>query len=212
MKIAALALAFMGVACSAPEMLEIPYPPDTPNNWKKFSTSTIAGTDCPILEGEYLEPPSIYRSGKEVRHIPKDNMDLYGGYIPFHLGERNELSVNEMNLTSHRFVIRQPNATQFYFFYLIEQTNTLVEYHFRSEEGDFECQAGHIEFPKITRYGMIEGRSMNFQIRNILLKDKSGALVIQSTRGPYRGNPSKAEKEFSYEFFRYSKANSAGFK
>ncbi len=65
-------------------------------------------------------------------------------------------------------------------------------------------------FPIISYYVMIEGRSLNFQVRNILLKDETGALVIQSTRGPFRGNPAKAEKKFMYEFFRYPQANEVG--
>jgi len=209
-ELAALALAFSSVACSVPERLAIPPPPDPPTGWNQFSMSTVSGTDCPILEGEYLEPPSIYRSGKEAKYIPKDNMDLYSGYIPFHLAERKDLAVNEIGLTSDHFLIRQPDVTQFYFLYLNEQTKNIVEYHFQSDEGDFKCNGGYIEFPNYTVYGMIEGTSVNFQIRNIIVKDNAGALIIQSTRGPFRGNPSKVTNEFMYEFFRYSAANGVG--
>jgi len=198
-----IAAVFSGVACSAPDRLEIPPLPGPPSAWTQFSTSSIPESDCPMIQGEYLEPPSIYRSGKESKYLPKDNLDLYGGYIPFHLAERKELVENEMGLTSNRFAIQQPDPTHFYFFYLNEQTGNPVEYHFRSENGAFQCHDGYIEFPNYSTYGMIEGRSVNFQIRNVLLKDKEGALVIQSTRGPYRGNPGKAEKKFMFEFFRY---------
>ncbi len=169
--------------------------------------SSIPGTNCPDLAGEYSEHPLIYRSGKELKYISGDNFDLYSSYIPFHLGERRELAANDMDLATDHFVIRQPDATQFYFVYRSEQTGSLVEYHFRSTEADFECQAGYIEFPNYTIYGMIEGRSVNFQIRNTVNRDKGGALIIQSTRGPFRGNAGKISNEFSYEFFRYPNAS-----
>jgi len=210
-EIAIVALVFSSVACSAPDKLELPILPDAPNEWIQFSRSTIPGSDCPAIEGVYLEPPSIQRSGNDNKYLPKDTSWLFIGYIPLHLAERKVLTASTHNISKNSFAIRQPDATHFYFSFLNHQATAISEYYFRSDEGDFDCHDGYIEFPRITRYGMIEGRSVNFQIRNILLKDKSGALVIQSTRGPYRGNPSKAEKEFSHEFFRYTKANSAGF-
>jgi len=208
---AVVALVLYCASCSLPDELEIPPLPGPPDDWHGFSTSTIPGSDCPMIEGEYFEPPSIQRSKNNRKYIPKDNLWLFSGYIPLHLADRQVLAKSKLNIRKNSFVIRQPDASHFYFSFLNHQATSVSEYYFKSDEGDFDCHDGYIEFPKITRYGMIEGRSVNFQIRNILLKDKSGALVIQSTRGPYRGNPSKVEKEFSHEFFRYTKANSAGF-
>jgi len=208
-EITTLILMFSTAACSAPDRLEMPSFPDPPTNWKTFSLSSIPGSNCPNIEGEYSEPPLIYRSGKKAKYTPTDKFDLYSSYIPFHLGERRELEANDLDLARDHFVIRQPDVTQFYFVYLNELTRSLVEYHFRSTEGDFECKNGYIEFPNYTTYGMIEGRSVNFQIRNVVVMDETGALVIQSTRGPYRGELSNAKKEFSFEFLRYSASDSA---
>ena len=151
----------------------------------------------------YSQPPLISRSGKEASFIPKDISGLYSSYIPFHLGDRRELKANDIGLDSDHFAILQPDATQFYFLYLNEYSGSLVEYHFRSTEGDFECQDGYVEFPHFTTYGMIEGKSVNFQIRNILIKDAGGSLVIQSTRGPFRGGVTNGVGEFTFEFFQY---------
>ena len=208
-EITALILMVSSVACSAPDRLEMPPIPDPPPNWKSFSLSFSPESNCPNLEGEYSEPPLIYRSGKKAKYTPSDNFDLYSSYIPFHLGERRELEANDSDLAKDHFVIRQPDDTQFYFVYLNEHTRSLVEYYFRSTEGDFECQNGYIEFPNYTTYGMIEGRSVNFQIRNVVLMDETGALVIQSTRGPFRGKLSNTKQEFTFEFFRYSSSDVA---
>ena len=79
-----------------------------------------------------------------------------------------------------------------------------MDYHFKTVEGDFTCRKGHVEFPVVKNNMMIEGVSMNFQIRNALVQDKNGALVIHSTRGPFQGNESSSSRGFSYEFIRYS--------
>lgn len=202
---AALIIVFLSVACSAKERLEMPPIPEPPSNWKAYNWSTISGTICPKLAGEYSEPPLINRSGKEAGFIPNDSFDLYSSYIPFHLGERRELESNDLNLVSDHFVIQQPDSTQFYFVYLNEQTGFLVEYRFRASEGDYECKGGYIEFPIYSTFGMIEGRTVNFQIRNIVVKDESGAFVIQSTRGPSRETSTNSINEFLFEFFQYPK-------
>lgn len=204
--IAALLIVFSGVACSAKERLEMPPIPDPPADWKPFSWSTIPGTICPKLTGEYSEPPLINRSGKETSLTPKDSFDIYSSYIPFHLGERRELESVDIRLANDHFAIRQPDDTQFYFMYLNEQTGLPVEYHFRSTEGDYTCKGGYIEFPIYATYGMIEGTTVNFQIRNIMVKDEKGALVIQSTRGPVHGSTTNSINEFTLEFFQYPKA------
>lgn len=202
-EIATLIIVFLSTACSAKEIVEMPPFPDPPVDWKPFIRSTPSGTICPKLTGVYSQPPLINRSGKEASFTPKDISGLYSSYIPFHLGDREEMKVNNIGLTSDHFVIRQPDTSQFYFMYLNEYSGSLVEYHFQSREGDFECRDGYMEFPHFTTYGMIEGKTANFQIRNILIKDEGGALVIQSTRGPYRGSLANGIGEFTFEFFQY---------
>ena len=197
------ALLVLAFGCSAPDKLEIPPIPGPPDDWNQFSISLITGSDCPSIEGTYSEPPIIYRSGKKKKHLPTDNLGLYSGYVPFHRADRKVLAASALNISRDSFVIRQPDPSQFYFSMLNHEATAISEYHFRADEGDFECLAGHIKFPNYTSYGMIEGRSFNFQIRNVLLKDETGALVIQSSRGPYRGKPSKAKNDFMFEFFRY---------
>lgn len=202
-----VSLVFSGFACSTPSRLELPPPPGPPGGWIQFSTTTISGSNCPMIEGEYLEPPTIHRSGHDSKYLPKDTAWLFFGYIPLHHADRKELAASELNIRRNSFVIRQPDASHFFLSFLNAGATAISEYHFRSDEGDFECSGGYIEFSEISRYGMIEGRSVNFQIRNILLKDKTDALIIQSTRGPFRGYSSKTAKDFMYEFFRYPIAN-----
>ena len=198
-----ITLVFTCFACSLPDEIKVPPFPNPPNDWYQFSVSTVLGSDCPIIEGEYLEPPSIHRTGKKKKNFPKDNSWLYFGYIPLHRAERRELPISELDIGSGVFVIRQPDASRFYFSFLNHKATAISEYFFSSNNGDFECHGGHIEFPQYNIYGMIEGMSMNFQIRNALLRDVAGGLVIQSARGPYRGNQSRSQKKFTYEFFRY---------
>lgn len=205
---AVLILLLSSAACSAPDRLEMPPIPGPPPGWKSFNLTTIPESNCPSIAGEYSEPPSIYRSRKEEGFMPKDNLDLYSSYIPFHLGERRDLETNDINLHGDHFLVRQPDATQFFFVYLNDRTGTLVEYHFRSSEGDFECQGGHIEFPLYKIYGMVEGLSVNFQIRNIVIKDEQDAFIIQSTRGPLRETAKITENPFTTEFYRYPKVHS----
>lgn len=202
-KVLMMVWAFASVSCSSPDELEIPPSPDPPSHWNDFSTSTMSNSDCPTIAGIYLEPPFIYRLGVDTELIPKDITGLYSRYIPFHRAERNELEANEMSLLNNSFAIRQTDSTQFFFSYFNEPTNVVVEYHFQSDKGDFECRNGRIEFPIITSYGVIEGMSVNFQIKNVLLKDVDGALVIHSTGGPYRGRASKQRNAFMTEFIRY---------
>jgi hypothetical protein len=200
-------LMFSGAACSAPNRLELPPPPGPPGDWNQFSKSTMPGSGCPKIEGLYLEPPSIQRSGHDAKFLPEDTTWLFIGYVPLHLADRKELAASELNIRKSSFAIRQPHASHFYLSFLNDGATAISEYYFRSDEGDFECRDGYIEFPRISRYGMIEGRSVNFQIRNILLKDMKGALIIQSTRGPNRGSSSTMDKDVMYEFFRYPLAN-----
>jgi hypothetical protein len=194
-------------ACSSLSDLEIPSSPSPPDYWSTFSTSTMPGSDCPLIEGTYMEPPLVHRVGVDPEFVPKDTNGLYSSYIPFYRADREEFSVNGKGVSGNSFTIRQPDETQFYFSYFSEPINLLVEYHFQLDEGDFACGNGQIEFPKITSYGVIEGMSVNFQIKNVLMKDEKGALVIQSTGGPYRGKASQESKKFMFEFIKYLPKN-----
>ena len=198
-----LLIAVSSAACTGSARLEFPVLPDPPINWSQWSLTTLSNSNCPIIEGVYEQPPIIHRIGEKAGYLPDDKMDLYSGYIPFFRANRKEGVPSSLNLPQNGFEIRQPDATEFYFSYFNENKTLLVEYHFRSVEGDFNCYNGFMEFPTITNYGMIDGTSMNFQIRNVLVKDEDGALIIQSSRGPYHGNPSSLSSAFSYEFFRY---------
>jgi hypothetical protein len=151
----------------------------------------------------YLEPPTIHRHGASNNYLPKDDSWLFSAYIPLHRANRGELAPEAFQVPRSGFVIRQLEASNFYFYFLNHQATAIAEYHFRLDEGDFECHDGHIEFPTLSSYGMIEGRSVNFQVRNVLLTDETDALVIQSTRGPFRGSPPEMERSLMYEFIRY---------
>ncbi len=201
-----LLIAVSSAACTGSVRLEFPVLPDPPINWSQWSLLTLSNSNCPIIEGVYKQPPIIHRTAEKAGFLPSDKMDLYSGYIPFFLADRKEKLPGSLSLPNKGFEIRQSDATEFYFSYFNENNTLVVEHHFRSDEGDFNCYNGFMEFPTITNYGMIEGMSVNFQIRNILMKDENGALIIQSTRGPYHGNPSSLSSVFSYEYFRYSLA------
>ena len=190
------------VSCATPGALELPPVPGAPADWYDFSTATLPGSECPNISGEYLEPPLIERTGDVSGFFPKGTKWLFFGYIPLHRADRKVLPVDAFSGRNNSFIIRQPNAGSFDFLFLNYDATAASRYRFRSDEGNFSCHDGQIEFPVITRYGMIEGMSFNFQIRNVLMKDASGALVIQSTRGPSRGHRPRPDK-ILYEFMRY---------
>lgn len=194
-------LVFMA-ACSTGALLEIPPVPGPPVNWGQFSNSTLPGSDCPKLSGVYMEPPEVYPTAKKVIVNFEHHTGSYYGHFPFHRADRKDLTENEFSLTNNQFIIRQPDAGNFYFSFKTE-SDSIVEYHFRTEEDDFECKGRFIEFPILTSDGMIEGMSVNSQIRIVILRDKTGALVIQKTIGPYRGDPSTAGNQFTHEYLRY---------
>lgn len=202
-KISIFIVLCMTASCSARDKLEMPLIPNPPPDWEPFSTATLQASECPELEGVYAEPPLIHRSGKTKRFVPSDNLDMYSSYIPFHLGDRSVLRTGAVDYTDNHFKITQPDPAQFFIVYKNRPTDEVVQLHFRQSDGDFECANGMIRFPEYQVTGMVEGSSLNFQIRNIIAKDNSGALVIQSTRGPYRGVSGELNNEFSYEFIRY---------
>lgn len=191
-------------ACSSLSVLEIPPVSSPPENWNGYSATMFPDSQCADIGGMYLEPPDIHKDGKMPTLAPEDEEGSYYGHIPFHIAEKEKFRESEIYLFEKVFLIRQPNAENFYFSFLTEKFG-IVEYHFRADEGDFKCKDGYIEFPVISSYGMIEAMSVNYQIRNVILRDYSGALVIQETIGPYRGNPSTQAKEFKFKFLRYPK-------
>jgi len=192
------------VGCASPADLQIPPIQQLPNGWGQLSANTISNSECPSISGTYTEPPYIERLGKKLSRVPEDNHWLYFGYIPFHLADRKELPTGSMTLGRNNFLIRQPDASQFYVSFLNEEQTVISEYHFLADQGDFECKRGVMLFPEIRHYGMIEGRALNMHVRNALLVDKANSLIIQSTRGPLKGNPAGDSDKFTFEFIRYS--------
>lgn len=193
---------FLLAACSSSAILEIPPISELPANWGQLSTSTFPGSSCPKISGQYSEPPVIYRSDGKVMANSRDGPGSYYGYFPLHLADRKELAEGGISIPSNRFLIKQLDADNFYLSFTT-QKSSVVEYHFQAEEGDFECKDGYIEFPIIGRSGMIEGKSVNSQIRNVVFRENAGALIVQKTIGPYRGDASTADKKFKHEFLRY---------
>ena len=134
--------------------------------------------------------------------VPEVETGSYYGHVPFHIAKKERFKESKADLLKTMFSIRQPDMDNFYFSFLTEKFD-IVEYHFRADEGDFKCKSGYIEFPVTSSYGMIEAKLANYQIRNVLLRDDSGALVVQETIGPYRGNTSTETKGFKYKILRY---------
>ena len=195
-------LLFLIVACSSSALLDIPPVQKPPANWSQSSTLKFPNSNCPKMAGEYSETPVIYQSAGKVMTSSEDVRRSYYSYFPFHLADRKVLSDDEINLDSDLFLIRQTDADNFYISFKTHGAGT-VEYHFRATEEDFACKNGYIEFPIVISDGMLEGMSANFQIRNVMFRDNTGALIIQKTIGPYRGNPSTASNRFKHEFIRY---------
>jgi hypothetical protein len=197
-----MSLLFYIAACSSSVHLEMPPVPGPPAHWSKFNTSTLPGSSCPNIAGVFLAPPLIFQSAEKIEESAEGWTASLYGHIPFHLADRKELKAEETSLTGHEFLIRQTDGENFYLSFLTQKAN-IVEYHFQREEGDFACRNGYLEFPIISSYGMVEGMSANTQIRNVLLRDMAGSLVIQKTIGPDRGRPAAKSKDFEYEFLRY---------
>ncbi|HLF29424.1 MAG TPA: hypothetical protein VI566_00185 [Xanthomonadales bacterium] len=194
-------------SCAAPQPLAFPPLPGAPDDWHAFSTASIPGSECPLIEGVYLEPPSVHRQGAKRKYLTKNDHWLFIGPIPFFRATEEHLAAGELDVPKHGFVVRQPDASTFDFFLYNYQATAISKSHFRADEGDFECHRGYIEFPTLVSYATTEGGSTNFQVRNVLFVDETGALVIQSTRGPYRGSQSQMAREVSYEFFRYPRSD-----
>lgn len=206
--IAASVLAVGCTACAAQKPLGLPPLPEAPKTWLEFE-APLSGSECLDFKGAYLEPPLVHRIGIDEKYLAKDNEWIFFGYIPLHRGDRTVHAPGTYAVPRHGFVIRQTTAAEFDLLFYNHEGTSISDYLFRSEEGDFECSDGYIEFPTQVTYGMSEAGLLNFQVRNVLLLDETGALVIQSTRGPYRGTPSQMQREVSYEFIRYPRAESA---
>ncbi len=201
-KVIVLFFACFNFACTTQEILDFPDPTPLPTHWGQKSTSRIAGTNCPFISGEYSEPPEIYEIDKTGQKSIKADWGSYYGHIPFHLADRVEHESNKFGLSEKRILMTQSDEASFTMAFLTHR-KTLVEYIFKSKEGDYQCNGGYIKFPDFSSYGMIEGMSVNFQIRNILLTDETGSLIIQTTRGPYRKYLRKTKNTFTDELFRY---------
>jgi hypothetical protein len=50
---------------------------------------------------------------------------------------------------------------------------------------------------------MLEGQSVNAQVRSILFKDENGALIVRRTIGPYRKYLVNTKNTFTDEFLRF---------
>ena len=189
-------------ACSTTSVLEFPPVFDLPKIKKVDRSKTLPGSKCVDIGGIYLKKPIIVVEGAIQNGKASDETGSIYRHIPFHLAEKLEAKEGNASGLDALFLIRQPDADNFYFSLMTKKLG-LVEYHFRSGDGDYKCKDGYIEFPSTIYDGMIEAKSVNFQIRNVILRDESGALIIQQTSGPYRGNPSNADKKFKYEYLRY---------
>ena len=190
------------VACTTPDIIEIQESPTPPTHWNPISTTKLDNSDCPIIEGVYSESDYSFSSSK-TNGYSKTPSGSYFRFFPFHIAEESELTVDQFQLSDHEFAIRQPDASRLVFFYKSEKRAAIIESEFQSFEGDFECKHDYLEFPINEHYGMIEGRSLNVQVRNRITMDVSGALIVQSTFGPYRGNPSRAAGKFTHEYYRF---------
>lgn len=189
-------------ACSSTAILEMPPVPESLGGWGQLSNLKFPDSGCPTISGQYSEPPVIYQSDRDVSAHLRDGTGSYYGYFPFHLANRTELAVGEISIPGNRFFIKQPDADNF-FLSFATQKSSIVEYHFQATEGDFECKSGYIQFPIIGHSGMIEGKAVNSQVRNVVFREDDGSLIVQKTIGPYRGNSSNDDKKFRHEFLRY---------
>lgn len=189
-------------ACSSNAILEMPPVSESLGNWGQLSTSKFPESSCPKISGQYSEPPVLFQSDRDVSAHLSEGTGSYYGYFPFHLANRKESAVGEISLPNNRFLIEQRDPDNFYVSFTT-QKSSIVEYHFQAVEGDFECKSGYIEFPITGHSGMIEGKAVNSQVRNVVFREDDGSLIVQRTIGPYRGDSSTDDKKFRHEFLRY---------
>jgi len=165
---------------------------------------SLPDSQCAEIEGTYLRAPIVDMEGDLSDNAPNDLTGLLYAHIPFRLADKTVAKAAKAESLKSLFSIRQPDADNF-FVSLSTQKFGVVEYHFRTDEEDFSCEDGFIVFPLVKHYGTVEGMSVNYQIRNVIFRDDSGSLVVQETRGPYRGSLSTSAKKFKYKSFRYPK-------
>lgn len=196
-------------ACSTTSVLDLPPVFDLPESKVVEQSKTLPDSKCVDIGGVYLKKPAVLVDSGIQNGATNDEKESIYRHVPFDLAEKREIKEGNTISLNTVFLIRQPDEDSFYFSFVTKALG-LVEYHFRAGDGDYRCKDGYIEFPLIIYDGMIEAKSVNFQIRNVVLRDESGALIIQQTSGPYRGNPSSAKNKFKYEILRYPPYTGSG--
>lgn len=201
-KLVSLACIFCCAACSATSVLQVPPVSSQPELGNMGQSMSFPGSQCADIEGTYLRVPIADLDVDLLTKAPNDETGLLYSHIPFRLADKTEVKAANAESLKSLFSIRQPNADNFFVSFSTQKFG-VVEYHFRADEEDFSCEDGFIIFPLVKAYGMIEGMSVNYQIRNVIFRDNAGAFVIQETKGPYRGSPSTSAKKFKFRSFRY---------
>ncbi len=197
-----MCVVFSCFACTTKEILILPEASQLPANWGRLSESRLSGSDYPLISGKYLEPPDVIQVNKSGKREFLGIEGSYYGHIPLHIADEIEHKSNVLGLDINELRIRQIDANQFTVAYITARHN-LVEHLFNAYEGDFECKEGYIEFPVLSGYEMVEGRTANYQIRNVMFNDLNGALIVQTTIGPYRKYIINSKNIFKEEFYRY---------
>jgi hypothetical protein len=201
-KVIVLYLAFSCVACTTTEILDFPEATQLPVHWGEINVSRFSGSNCPSISGKYSEPPDIYQVDKNGHREFQGIEGSYYGFIPFHIAKEVKHESNKLGLSANQFLLQQVDSSNFTMAYLTPRSN-LVEYLFNADNDDFKCNEGYIEFPVFISYGMLEGQSVNAQVRSILFKDENGALIVRRTIGPYRKYLVNTKNTFTDEFLRF---------
>jgi len=191
-------------ACAVPAEVRIPEIPHLPVAWGDYDLMRYPNSECPIISGDYIDTPEIAKISIDgVRFLDGDSGAIYG-LFPQHLAEQSVNPVQKISDDERFLSINQDSASRFNLRRVLPNGKAIVEETLSLEEGDFSCSNGIMKFPQFKHYGMIEGQSMNFQVQVQIRKTRDGALVLIWSRGLYRSNSSKAQKNFIHRFHRFS--------
>jgi len=199
---AIVCIALSCFACTTKEILVLPDASQLPIGWGEMNDLRFPESDCPLISGKYLEPPDVFQMEKKNEREFLGNEGSYYGHIPFHIADEIEDKSVVLGLSANEMSINQIDATQFTVAYITVRQSS-VAHLFDSHEGDFVCNDGYIEFPIYIHYGMIEGMSVNAQVRNVLFRDSKGSLIVKTTIGPYRKHIINSKNFFKEEVYRY---------
>lgn len=193
--------------CAVPPEIQMPIEPPLPRELGQIRAPELEGYQCPKVDGVYRNDPTVYEiSNKGGKFIEGDPNDFFG-LMSFHLATRKEELVHPESSRGGVFRLYTGDKDNFRFEFLAKEVGKHFSYEFSRNEGDFDCQDGSLSFPTITYYGGGEFTNMNVQSRVKIQMLESGSLLVIKSYGPYRSRNKILSDSFTYQYFRYRRAN-----